>query len=76
MAFIPLPDGLTFEEWSAVVVEQYADQGIPEYYPTEVEWASWGQRLQEIDELAYLPDTAGFAEWRAWAMRVYELLTG
>lgn len=74
MAFIPLPNEIDFQTWAAVVVETYANEGMPEGVPPEDDWKEWGIRIMEVNELEDLPYTHDFATWRAWAERVVESL--
>lgn len=72
MSFIPYPKGLTFEEWSAIVVEEFAQQGMPQWVVPEMQWREWGDRIQEVDELTDLPYQADYENWEDWAERFVE----
>lgn len=69
---IPLPDGLEFEEWAAYVVEDFALDGIP----TSLPWREFGERIQvyATNQLADLPRTIDFPDWRSWARRCMTFL--
>lgn len=67
---IPYPQGLTFDEWSAVVIEQFALTSIPVGLP----WREFGERLLEADATNSVPQTGAFGEWQDWAERVVEML--
>jgi hypothetical protein len=69
---IAYPAGLTFEEWSSLIVEEFAQDGIEQWRPEEEEWKRWGEFLANADEID-VPDTFGFKDWRAWGERVVEL---
>lgn len=73
IAAIPAPIGLAFEDWAAVVAEQYAPD-YPGNPPTESAWRDWAGRLIQMDEFGGLPDPAGFGDWRLWAEEFLNVL--
>lgn len=75
MAFIPNPYGLTFEEWSSVIIETYAQDGVDMYNVEEKNWRDWSERLQIIDDFSAVPFDDAFATWQQWGERVVEVLS-
>lgn len=71
---VPQPGGLSFEEWSAVLSEQFAEYGLPEEHPTEGNWREWALRVRGVDALAEVPEPTFFEGWREWGERVVEAL--
>lgn len=74
MAFVPQPLGLAFDEWAAIIVEQFSNEGVPENAPDETRWQEWGEKIQEVDALSDIPHPANFSTWQEWAERVVESL--
>lgn len=73
---IPLPYGLSFFEWSALVAEQYP--GIDMYDGTgddqDVSWREWGEKVRLLDDFILVPETWAFAKWQDWGERVVDAL--
>lgn len=70
---IPYPYGLTWEEWSNLIVEAYVEEGMPEWRPMEADWKEWAERISEVDTID-TPTPEDFPDWRSWADRVVGLL--
>ena len=67
-AFLPLPEGLKFSEWGALVAEQFAQFGVSAPYNDD-SWKTWVCALFYVPELAAMniPGAAGFDTWSDWA---------
>ena len=70
MSLVPLPDGCTFDEWSALFKTEYELDGIPQGIP----WNEFAERVQDYDSVPELPNPAQFDDWREWARRAMTLL--
>jgi hypothetical protein len=68
---IPLPHGLKFTEWAALVVEALSKYGVQNPV-SEDQWAEWANSLLYNPELATIPSPYGFNSWLDWASRVTE----
>lgn len=60
---IPYPDSTDFETWKAMIVEQFAIQGIPK----TLAWREFGDALLNYESFPPIPRTDGFSDWRDWA---------
>lgn len=69
--FIPVPIGITFELWAALVAEQLADLGVSSPLPGQ-DWREWAQSLLNFPALVSFPDPYGFSKWDDWAVRTLE----
>lgn len=65
---LPFPQGLSFENWAALVCEQYAGQGVQDPV-SEANWQEWARYLLYVPALAFIPDPSGFKSWKDWASR-------
>lgn len=68
-ALLPQASGLQFQDWAALVAEQYAGQGVQDPLP-EAAWKDWAMSLFYVPQLAFLPNPEAFTSWREWADRV------
>lgn len=68
--FLPLPEGLKFSEWGALVAEQLAQYGVSAPY-NEDSWKTWVCALFYVPELAAMniPGADGFENWSDWAQQ-------
>lgn len=62
---LPLPDGVDFETWAALFVEEFALEGIP----TSLPWRDFVDEIQVNANLPDLPRHEAFGDWREWANR-------
>lgn len=68
---VPIPLGMSFEEWGALAAEQFAALGASAPHSGE-NWVEWAQSLLNFPELVALPDPYGFGTWQEWASRALE----
>jgi hypothetical protein len=68
---IPIPYGLHFLQWGALVAEQLAQFAIlaPD---DEDKWREWGSNVVSLNDFAYAPSPNEFLDWREWACRFRE----
>lgn len=72
---IPVPYGIKFSDWGAVVAEQLAAYNISP--PTdENTWKTWASSLFYVQALTSrgLPHPGDFPDWQAWAERFTEVM--
>ena len=64
----PVPTGLKFEQWGAIVAEQLAPFGVSAPLD-EDSWKTWVCALHQVPDLVSMniPTPDGFQSWDAWA---------
>ena len=71
VAKLPLPLGLQFKEWGAVVAEQLSSFGVSAPLD-DAAWKEWACALFYVPELAAAPTPMEFETWSGWADRFVE----
>lgn len=70
---LPLPEGIEFELWAALLAEEFSIEGIPVTLP----WREFVDALQIYAGVSSLPDLPRhetFPDWRSWARRAMGVL--
>jgi len=72
---IPLPSGLKFSDWGAVVAEQLASFGVP-HPSSDADWKVWACALFYVPALTArgLPSPDSYGTWDKWAERFVEVM--
>ncbi len=61
---VPLPDGTTFDLWSARVIEEFSLD-----IPNTLNWRDFADRIILSLPQYDLPQQRGFDDWTEWARR-------
>lgn len=67
---IPIPYGLSIQDWADQVVFALSDGGpVPQFNGGD--WQEWAQRLLELNPTVQqvCPAPGGFSDWQEWAAR-------
>lgn len=68
--YFPLPDGISFTDWGAIIAEQLSAYGISAPMD-EDSWKTWVSALFEVPQLVAMniPQSDGFDDWTDWAQQ-------
>lgn len=66
--FVPEPNGLSWDEWSAAFAGYSDIPNVPWPLPEDA-WREWAEHLQLLPTLEgyQVPDPHSFEEWSGWA---------
>jgi hypothetical protein len=69
------PRGHTFESWSTLIVEAYAEQQLQMNVP-EANWQEWGLGLMNVAIFnnGSIPSPYAYSNWNDWAEEVVNVV--